>query len=272
MKDAFYFPHFCNARHDRKIKRIRKELGVEGYGIFFMLLEVLRDQTDFRFPTEDIDLLADEFGTSEQKVRTVINNYDLFQIDDNQEFFSTNLIVFLQPYLVTKERNKISGIRGNLIKYKYITKEESNIMTNEDIKQKHTELGTTSGGESGGDRYKGKERKQIKEIKEKKIDYTLTDSVIDYFNKKTGKNMRYMLSSREPIHARLSEGFTVDDCKQVIDIKYTEWISDDEMEKYITVQTFFRQTKFEKYLNQEAGKKKNTLADVYARLEARGLA
>ena len=67
MKDAYYFPHFCTARNDRKVKRLRKELGVEGYGIFFMLLEVLREQTDFKFPTEDIDLLADEFNTSEQK-------------------------------------------------------------------------------------------------------------------------------------------------------------------------------------------------------------
>jgi hypothetical protein len=41
-KDAYYFPHFYNARHDRKIKRLRKDLGIEGYGIFFMLLEVLR--------------------------------------------------------------------------------------------------------------------------------------------------------------------------------------------------------------------------------------
>ncbi len=64
MKDAFYFPHFCNARHDRKLKRVRKELGLEGYGIFFMLLETLREQADYRYPIEDLDLLADEFGTS----------------------------------------------------------------------------------------------------------------------------------------------------------------------------------------------------------------
>ena len=56
MKDAYYFPHFCNARHDRKIKRVTKELGVEGYGIYFMVLEVLREQTDFKYPLSEIDL------------------------------------------------------------------------------------------------------------------------------------------------------------------------------------------------------------------------
>lgn len=108
-KDAFYFPHFCNARHDRKIKRVLKELGIEGYGIYFMLLEVLREQTDFRYPLSEIDLLADEFGTSEQKVRVVICNYGLFEIDENEMLFSIKLIEFLQPYLKMKEQRSLAG-------------------------------------------------------------------------------------------------------------------------------------------------------------------
>ena len=108
-KDAFYFPHFCNARHDRKIKRVLKELGIEGYGIYFMLLEVLREQTDFRYPLSEIDLLADEFGTSEQKVRVVICNYGLFEIDENEMLFSLKLIEFLQPYLKMKEQRSLAG-------------------------------------------------------------------------------------------------------------------------------------------------------------------
>lgn len=103
-KDAYYFPHFCNARHDRKITRLRKELGIEGYGIFFMLLEVLRDQTDLKYPLDDIDLLADEFGTSEPKVRTVICNYQLFKIDEQKKFFSPKLLVYLLPYFAASEK------------------------------------------------------------------------------------------------------------------------------------------------------------------------
>jgi len=98
-KDAYYFPHFCNARHDRKLKRVQKELGVEGYGIFFMILEVLRDQPAFKYPIEDLDLLADEFGTSEQKVTTVVCNYKLFDIDAEKNFTSDKMVLYLQPYL-----------------------------------------------------------------------------------------------------------------------------------------------------------------------------
>lgn len=103
-KDAYYFPHFSNARHDRKIKRITKELGVEGYGIYFMILEVLREQTDLKYPVQDIDLLADEFRTSEQKVRIVITNYDLFTIDEDEMFFSPKQNEYLQPYFKSSER------------------------------------------------------------------------------------------------------------------------------------------------------------------------
>ena len=105
-KDAFYFPHFSNARHDRKIKRITKELGVEGYGIFFMILEVLREQTSLKYPMSDIDLLAYEFGTSEQKVRTVICNYGLFDVDQDEMFYSKKLFEYLKPYFTMKRQRK----------------------------------------------------------------------------------------------------------------------------------------------------------------------
>jgi hypothetical protein len=108
-KEAFYFPHFCNARHDRKIRRLRKELGTEGYGIYFMLLETLREQQDLMYPLEDLDLLAEEFGVSEAKVRVAVCNYQLFEIDDEQKFFSPKMLVYLEPYFKMKEQRKLAG-------------------------------------------------------------------------------------------------------------------------------------------------------------------
>lgn len=110
-KDAYYFPHFSNARHDRKIKRLRKELGIEGYGIFFMILEVLRDQEDFSYPMSDIDLLSDEFNTSMQKVEVVITQYKLFKIDDDKFFYSPKLIEYLKPYLERSKRARDAAMK-----------------------------------------------------------------------------------------------------------------------------------------------------------------
>jgi len=108
-KEAFYFPHFCNARHDRKIRRLRRELGVEGYGIYFMLLETLREQQDLMYPMDDLDLLSDEFGVSEAKIRTTICNYELFEVDVDQKFFSPKMLVYLEPYFRMKEQRKMAG-------------------------------------------------------------------------------------------------------------------------------------------------------------------
>lgn len=108
-KEAFYFPHFCNARHDRKIRRLRKELGTEGYGIYFMLLETLREQQDLMYPMEDLDLLAEEFDVSEAKIRVAVCNYGLFEIDEEEKFFSPKMIVYLEPYFKMKEQRKLAG-------------------------------------------------------------------------------------------------------------------------------------------------------------------
>lgn len=125
-KDAYYFPHFSNARHDRKIQRLRKELGIEGYGIYFMLLETLRDQHDLSFPMKDLDLLADEFGTSEQKVRVTICNYGLFEIDLQEQFFSPKMLVFLEPYFKGKEQRK------KAIEARWMKVEQSKLIENQE--------------------------------------------------------------------------------------------------------------------------------------------
>ena len=109
QKEAFYFPHFSNARHDRKIRRLRKELGIEGYGIYFMLLETLRDQHDMMYPLADCDLLAEEFGTSDAKIKTVLCNYELFDFDEESRFFSPKMLVYLEPYFKMKEQRVAAG-------------------------------------------------------------------------------------------------------------------------------------------------------------------
>jgi hypothetical protein len=108
-KEAYYFPHFCNARHDRKIRRLRRELGTEGYGIYFMLLETLREQQDLMYPLSDLDLLAEEFNVSEAKVRVCVCNYELFEIDETEKFFSPKMLVYLEPYFKMKEQRKLAG-------------------------------------------------------------------------------------------------------------------------------------------------------------------
>lgn len=75
-------------------------------------------------------------------------------------------------------------------------------------------------------------------------------AVIEHLNEVTGKSYDYRRdSSSKPVTARLDEGYTVDDCIKVIDVKASEWLRTD-MKQYLRPETLFRASKFESYLQQ----------------------
>ena len=75
-------------------------------------------------------------------------------------------------------------------------------------------------------------------------------AVIEHLNEVTGKSYDYRRdSSSKPVTARLNEGYTVEDCIKVIDVKASEWLRTD-MRKYLRPETLFRASKFESYLQQ----------------------
>lgn len=108
-KDVGYFPHYINARNDRKIRKARLQLGIEAYSIYFMTLEVLREQKDYRYPLQDLDILADDFGTTLKKVEVIIMNYGLFEVDLEEQFFSPAQKLALKRFDEIKEINRLKG-------------------------------------------------------------------------------------------------------------------------------------------------------------------
>lgn len=95
-----------------------------------------------------------------------------------------------------------------------------------------------------------------KEI-DKEEDKEIYKSIIDYLNQKIGSKYKPTTpKTKTAIHARLSEGFTLEDFKTVIDKKCADWMG-TEYEKYLRPETLFG-TKFEGYLN--ANVKKHTKA------------
>lgn len=73
--------------------------------------------------------------------------------------------------------------------------------------------------------------------------------IIEYLNTKTGKNYRdNVQKNKSLIKARWSEGYRLDDFKQVIDNTVKDW-SGTKYAKYLRPETLFG-TKFDSYLNQ----------------------
>ena len=82
--------------------------------------------------------------------------------------------------------------------------------------------------------------------------------VVEYLNQKTGKNFKHTSKvTQRHIRARLAEGFTISDFKQVIDKKCSDWLRDQKMKEYLRPETLFG-TKFESYLNSKTTTTKQT--------------
>lgn len=116
-KDSCYFSHDADAKDDMKCVLLIDQLGLEGYGIYWVLIETLRQQTNYKYPLALIPALAKKYNTTSEKMKTVIKNYGLFGFDD-KEFFFSNSLNRRMKYLENK-RIKLSeaGKRGNLVRW-----------------------------------------------------------------------------------------------------------------------------------------------------------
>jgi uncharacterized phage protein (TIGR02220 family) len=120
-----------------------------------------------------------------------------------------------------------------------------------------TEADPNEENELGEDSEKMRES-VVKSSVKKEIPYA---EIIHYLNEKTGKNFKQgSIKTKELIHARYGEGFTLEDFYKVINLKSAEWLPDPFWNKFLRPETLF-DTKFESYLNQQEGKKSMTAED-----------
>jgi hypothetical protein len=128
-KDTYYFPHDYNAKDDYKMTLLQSELGMEGYGIYWMLLESLREQADYKLPLESTRLLARKYFTKQELILRVINDFDLFTVNKNH-FFSKSFNRRMKKINERREKLSAAGKKGNAVKWKHLvdTKEETNVI------------------------------------------------------------------------------------------------------------------------------------------------
>ena len=83
-------------------------LGAEGYGIFFMLIERLREEEGYK-STIDYDTLAFDLRVDAEKVKQVVENYDLFKFTEDGKYFYSDSF---------NERMEMMDVRAQQRKYK----------------------------------------------------------------------------------------------------------------------------------------------------------
>ena len=110
--NQLWFSHDCNAKDDPKIILLIDELGLEGFGIFWVLIETLRAQKSYKLQLKAVDALARRYNTTSQKMRVVIESYDLFQIDGDKFFFSPSLLRRMKKWDAKRQLACENGKKG----------------------------------------------------------------------------------------------------------------------------------------------------------------
>lgn len=109
MKNAYWFKHDSNAKDDPKCVLLIEQLGLEGFGIYWVLIEILREQPDYHYPLALIPSIARRYNTSTQKVEAVIKGYGLFSTNSDEFFFSESLIERMKPFEYQSEKARMAA-------------------------------------------------------------------------------------------------------------------------------------------------------------------
>lgn len=110
-KDTYYFTHDSNARNDIKMLKLRRDLGMEGYGVYFAIIEVLRDQSEYKLNIDNIEDIAFELRVDTDKVNRIVRNYGLFIVDGGM-FYSPSLLNRMAQYNELKAKRIEAGKKG----------------------------------------------------------------------------------------------------------------------------------------------------------------
>ncbi len=104
-----YFSHDSNARNSDKLINVRMKFGAEGYGIFFMILERLREEKEYMSVT-DYNAIAFDLRVDSSKVKSIVEDFGLFVFTEDGKYFYSES--FLHRMKIKDEKSKKRSIAG----------------------------------------------------------------------------------------------------------------------------------------------------------------
>ena len=188
MKDAYYFSHDSNARNDQRLMKLRMKYGPEGYGIYFMIIEILRDTEDYKLHISDVQSICFDIRDDEEKVLDVLKNYSLFEFEGDY-FHSKSLTRRMDKLDRIKEKRRESGKKGAIAtaKVRQVLKSEtaSDVAIAEQVKHSKVE----NSKEDKITNKTGKFKKQVLEF-QSKYDIEMLEEFILYWTEPNKSNTK----------------------------------------------------------------------------------
>lgn len=110
------FPHDSNARNDEKLIRLRMRYKSAGYGVYFMLLEIMRENKDFAC-YRDYNAIAFELREDSALIKAVVEDFGLFVFtEDGKYFYSENFRRRMEKAAKPARRKSTSAVEKEPVK------------------------------------------------------------------------------------------------------------------------------------------------------------
>lgn len=91
MAKISFFSHDSNARNSEKLLSVRMKYGAAGYGIYFMIIERLREEVDYT-SVRDYNMLGFDLRVDSSEVKAIVEDFGLFEFtEDGEGFYSESL-------------------------------------------------------------------------------------------------------------------------------------------------------------------------------------
>ncbi|MDR0682035.1 MAG: DUF4373 domain-containing protein [Dysgonamonadaceae bacterium] len=120
-----YFSHDSNARNDEKIVDLRLKHGMEGYGVYFAILERMRENKDY-FHVKDYNIIAFDLRVSNALVKSVIEDFGLFQCaGDGSRFYSESFLKRMKAKDDVSKSRSENGRKGAGKRWKIANNEKT---------------------------------------------------------------------------------------------------------------------------------------------------
>ena len=111
-KKKHFFDHDFSAREDEKIVALRMDMGAAGYGIYFMLLELLSESSGYMLES-NYNRIGYQLHENPEDIKKIVEEYGLFQFsDDKKMFFSKRLKVKLENIFSLSDVRSKAGKAG----------------------------------------------------------------------------------------------------------------------------------------------------------------
>lgn len=197
MKASYYFAHDYHARFDPKLSALIKDFGMRGYGVWWVLVEVMHEQGGKieKFP-KLYSGLAHDFMENEAYMKQIISALikDFCLLKEDATYIWSNRVTRNIDNLNHKSIQKaaagrIGGLKSGL-KRSTMKQNEAPLEANELNKNK---------------------------VNKNKVNNTMVGDFFAYYVLKTKKAFKLTEANRELVEKRLSEGYTLEQLKQAVD-------------------------------------------------------